>query len=93
MVVSTRPLHLVIADDAVLVRAGLVRLLMATGFVVDAEVGSARELLEAVRAHDPDVAVVDVRMPPTHTDDGMARGPGGAAISRNPHRGSSCCRT
>ena len=65
------PLHVVIADDAALVRAGLARLLVGSGFIVDAEVGSAAELLAQVRERDPDVVVVDVRMPPTYTDEGL----------------------
>jgi DNA-binding NarL/FixJ family response regulator len=61
----------VIAEDAVVLRDGLAELLGGRGFAVVASVGDAPGLLAAVRQHRPDVAVVDVRMPPTHTDDGL----------------------
>jgi DNA-binding NarL/FixJ family response regulator len=64
-------LRLVLADDSLLLREGLVRLLADAGFDVVAQAGSADELLEAVRQHRPDVAIVDIRMPPTHTDEGL----------------------
>lgn len=63
--------RLVVADDSVLVREGLCRLLIEAGFDVVAQVGQSEELLAAVQAHNPDVAVVDIRMPPTHTDEGL----------------------
>jgi DNA-binding NarL/FixJ family response regulator len=61
----------VIADDVMLTRAGISRLLTDADVRVVAEVGDADELLRAVAAHLPDVAVVDIRMPPTHTDEGL----------------------
>jgi serine/threonine-protein kinase len=65
-------MRVVIADDAVLVREGLARLLTESGFEVVGEAGDAGALLSLVRAKHPDVAVVDIRMPPTHTDEGLA---------------------
>jgi DNA-binding NarL/FixJ family response regulator len=64
-------LRLVVADDSLLLREGLVRLLGDAGFEVVAQAGTAPELLDAVRLHRPDVAIVDLRMPPTHTDEGL----------------------
>jgi DNA-binding NarL/FixJ family response regulator len=63
--------RIVIAEDSVLLRAGLTRLLTEGGQDVVAAVGDADALVEAVERHQPDLAVVDVRMPPTHTDDGL----------------------
>jgi DNA-binding NarL/FixJ family response regulator len=60
-----------VADDAVLLREGIVRLLTESGFEVVGQAGDAEDLLRKVNAHKPDVAVVDIRMPPTHTDDGL----------------------
>ena len=65
------PLRIVVADDAVLLREGLVRLLAEDGHEVVAAVGDGPALVEAVLTHRPDVSVVDVRMPPTHTDEGL----------------------
>ena len=65
------PLRIVVADDAVLLREGLVRLLAEEGHQVAAAVGDGPALVEAVLRHRPDVSVVDVRMPPTHTDEGL----------------------
>ena len=59
------------ADDSVLLREGVVRLLEENGFEVVAQAGDAEDLIRKVRAHKPDVAVVDIRMPPTNTDDGL----------------------
>ena len=64
-------LQVVIAEDAALFRAGLVRLLEDRGHQVCAEVADGDALLDAVARWHPDVAVVDVRMPPTHTDEGL----------------------
>ena len=64
-------LRLVLADDSVLVREGVARLLADAGFEVVAQVGDADDLLRATREHLPDVAIVDIRMPPTHTDEGL----------------------
>ena len=61
----------VIAEDAAVLRDGLVHLLGSRGFDVVAAVADADALVTAVAQHEPDVAVVDVRMPPTHTDDGL----------------------
>jgi DNA-binding NarL/FixJ family response regulator len=63
--------RVVVAEDSVLLRDGLVRLLTARGHQVVAEVDNADDLLPAVADHLPDIAVVDVRMPPTLTDDGL----------------------
>ena len=59
------------ADDSVLLREGVVRLLEEAGFEVVGQAGDAEDLLRKVRAHKPDAAIVDVRMPPTHTDEGI----------------------
>ena len=64
-------MRVVIADDNLLVRRGLVGLLDDAGIEVVAEAGAADELLREVDAHEPDVAIVDVRMPPTHTVEGL----------------------
>ena len=64
-------MRIVIAEDSVLLRAGLTRILADAGEEVVATVGDADELLRVVRLHQPDLAIVDVRMPPTHTDDGL----------------------
>jgi DNA-binding NarL/FixJ family response regulator len=64
-------LRVVVADDAVLLREGLVRLLTESGHTVVAAVGDGPSLVEAVVEHRPDVAIVDVRMPPSHTDEGL----------------------
>lgn len=69
--VTTDALRTVIADDSVLLRDGLVRLLTDSGFDVVAAVGDADALLDAVTEHSPDLCLVDVRMPPTHTDEGL----------------------
>jgi DNA-binding NarL/FixJ family response regulator len=61
----------VIADDAVLLREGLIRLLTENGCGVVAAVGDGPSLVEAVVEHRPDVSIVDVRMPPSHTDEGL----------------------
>jgi DNA-binding NarL/FixJ family response regulator len=63
--------RLILADDSVLLREGLIWLLDDAGHEVAAAVGDARALLDAVELHRPDVAVIDVRMPPTHTDEGL----------------------
>jgi DNA-binding NarL/FixJ family response regulator len=64
-------MRLVVADDSVLLREGLVRLLEDAGFEIVGQAGDAEDLLRKVRAHKPDAAIVDVRMPPTHTDEGI----------------------
>ena len=65
------PLRVVVADDSVLLRTGVAGVLEAAGFDVVAQAGDADELMREVRAHRPDVAVVDIRMPPTHTNEGL----------------------
>jgi DNA-binding NarL/FixJ family response regulator len=60
-----------IADDSVLVREGIARLLERAGIEVVAEAGDYDELLRKARGHKPDVAVVDIRMPPDHSDEGI----------------------
>ena len=64
-------MRIVIADDAVLLREGAARLLEDSGFEVVAQAGDAEDLLRKVRAHKPDVAVIDIRMPPDNVDDGL----------------------
>ena len=64
-------MRIVIGEDLFLLREGLVRLLTAHGFEVVAAVASAPELLRALVDERPDVGIVDVRLPPTHTDDGL----------------------
>ena len=64
-------MRIVIGEDLFLLRDGLVRLLTAHGFEIAAAVGTAPELLEALIKQRPDVGIVDVRLPPTHTDDGL----------------------
>ena len=66
-----RPLRVVVAEDSFLLRAGVVRVLEQAGFAVVGEARDAEELLEQVAEHRPDVAVTDIRMPPTHTDEGV----------------------
>jgi DNA-binding NarL/FixJ family response regulator len=63
--------RVVIADDNLLVRKGIAALLSDSGIDLAAEVDDADELLAAVDEHVPDVAIVDIRMPPTHTDEGL----------------------
>ena len=65
------PMRVVVADDSVLLREGVVRLLEEWGFEVVGQAGDAEDLMRKVNAHKPDVAVVDIRMPPTNTDDGL----------------------
>jgi DNA-binding NarL/FixJ family response regulator len=64
-------MRVVVADDSVLLREGLVRLLTESGFEVAGQAGDAEELLALVDRERPDVAIVDIRMPPTHTDEGL----------------------
>jgi DNA-binding NarL/FixJ family response regulator len=64
-------MRVVVADDSVLLREGIVRLLDDAGFDVVGQAGDAEELMRKVASHRPDVAVVDIRMPPTGTDDGL----------------------
>lgn len=64
-------MRVVVADDSVLLREGVVRVLEDDGFEVVGQAGDAEDLLRKVGAHSPDVAVVDIRMPPNNTDDGI----------------------
>jgi DNA-binding NarL/FixJ family response regulator len=64
-------MRVVIAEDAAMMREGLIRLLADRGHLVCAAVTDGEALLTAVAEHGPDVAVVDIRMPPTHTDEGL----------------------
>jgi class 3 adenylate cyclase/CheY-like chemotaxis protein len=69
--VDDRRLRVALADDAVLVREGIARLLEEAGMLVVSQAGTGDELLEQVSAHRPDVAVVDIRMPPSGSDEGL----------------------
>jgi DNA-binding NarL/FixJ family response regulator len=64
-------MRVVIADDAVLLREGLIRLVEENGHAVVSAVGDGPSLVEAIKEHRPDVSIVDVRMPPSHTDEGL----------------------
>ena len=65
------PLRVVLAEDAPIIRAGLVRLLTDEGFDVVADVADHDALLDAARRERPDLVITDIRMPPTHTDEGL----------------------
>ncbi len=64
-------MRVVLADDSILLREGIARLLEDGGFDVVGQAGNADELMLKVRSYKPDVAIVDIRMPPTHTDEGL----------------------
>ena len=64
-------LRVVLAEDSVLLREGVARILEESGFDVVGQAGNADELMLKVRSYSPDVAIVDIRMPPTHTDEGL----------------------
>jgi DNA-binding NarL/FixJ family response regulator len=64
-------MRVVVADDVVIVRAGLARLLTEAGIRVEGEASDAAQLLHVVAVERPDVAIVDIRMPPTHRDEGL----------------------
>ena len=64
-------MRIVIAEDAAVIRAGLAEILTDRGHEVAAAVGDAEALKAAVAKHRPDVAIIDVRMPPDHTDEGL----------------------
>ena len=80
-------LRVVLADDSMLIRDGIARLLEEAGMRVVAQAGSGEELLEQVAATKPDVAVVDIRMPPSGSDEGVARRRRSAGCIRTP----ACC--
>jgi DNA-binding NarL/FixJ family response regulator len=65
-------MRVVVAEDVMLMREGIVRVLREEGVDVIAEVGDQIDLMSALAALDPDCAIVDIRMPPTHTDEGIA---------------------
>ena len=62
---------MILADDAVVIREGLARLLVEQGIEVAGQAGTAEELLRLVANDPPDVAVIDIRMPPTYTNEGV----------------------
>ena len=64
-------MRVVIADDNLLIRDGLAALLRESGIEVVGQAANADELLLKVRSYRPDVAIIDIRMPPTHTDEGL----------------------
>ena len=64
-------MRVIVADDSVLLREGVTRLLEGAGFEVVGHAGDQEELMRKTRAHKPDVAIIDIRMPPTHTDEGL----------------------
>src|SRR5213596_4138161 len=66
-----RKLRVVIAEDSVLLREGVARILEGAGFEVVGQSSTADDLMLKVRSYNPDVAIVDIRMPPTHTDEGL----------------------
>lgn len=68
---TTQPTRIVLAEDSVLLRDGIVRLLTSAGFEVPAACPDAESFLAAVDEHEPDLVVVDVRMPPTFTSEGI----------------------
>jgi DNA-binding NarL/FixJ family response regulator len=61
----------VIAEDSMLLREGVARLLQDAGFEVVGQCGTVDDLLRKVRSYEPDVAIVDIRLPPSHTDEGL----------------------
>jgi DNA-binding NarL/FixJ family response regulator len=63
--------RIVVADDSVLLREGVARLLEDAGFEIVGQAGNADELLLKVRSYKPDLAIIDIKMPPTHTDEGL----------------------
>ena len=64
-------MRVIVADDSMLLREGVVRVLADAGFDVVAQAGNGEELVRQTRQHKPDVAIVDIRMPPTYTDEGL----------------------
>ena len=65
------PVRVIVADDSVLVREGVTRLLEGAGYEVVGQAADREELMRKTRAHKPDIAIVDIRMPPTGTDEGL----------------------
>jgi DNA-binding NarL/FixJ family response regulator len=68
---ETPPLRVVLADDAVLLREGIASLLQGRGFDVVGQSANAADLMLKVRSYDPDVAIIDIKMPPSQTDEGL----------------------
>ena len=68
---TSAPLRVVLADDSVLLREGIASLLEGKGFKIVGQSGTAEDLLLKVRSYQPDVAIVDIKMPPTQTDEGL----------------------
>ena len=64
-------MRVVLAEDSVLLREGVARLLEDEGFEIVAQTGTAEDLMLKVRSYSPNVVIVDIRMPPTHTDEGL----------------------
>lgn len=65
------PVRVVVAEDSVLLREGVTRILQAAGFEIVGQCGTAADLMLKVRSYEPDLAIVDIRMPPTQTDEGL----------------------
>ena len=65
------PIRVVLADDSVLLREGIASLLEKAGFEIVGQSGTAEDLLLKVRSYKPDIAIVDIKMPPTQTDEGL----------------------
>ena len=82
--VTEKKLRVVVADDSVLLREGIARLLEDAGFDIVGRSGDGDDLMLKVRSYSPDVAIVDIRMPPTHTDEGLRA----AAEIREKHPGT-----
>ena len=82
---QTERLRVVLAEDSVLLREGIARLLEEGGFEIVGQAGNGEELLLKVRSYKPDIAIVDIRMPPTHTDEGLKA----AKEIREKHPGTS----
>src|SRR5919201_871320 len=78
-------MRVVVADDVMLMRAGIARLLADAGVEIVGEASNADQLLRQVAGSQPDVAIVDIRMPPTHTDEGLVAA--GEIRSRYPNVG------
>jgi DNA-binding NarL/FixJ family response regulator len=68
---ETTRIRVVLADDSVLLREGIARLLEDSGFEIVGQSGTAENLLLKVRSYKPDIAIVDIKMPPTQTDEGL----------------------
>ncbi|MFL5828967.1 MAG: response regulator [Solirubrobacteraceae bacterium] len=64
-------MRVIVADDSIFVREGVVRLLESAGFEIVGQAADGEGLIRKTRAHKPDVAIIDIRMPPTHTDEGV----------------------